>query len=246
LETNIEITDEEFSTLKLLYPTADLTIIEIFENKSSQTIIINDKNKNVSVTITSDNQLRCTCGHSKLLCNHRVLVIEIMSAKQKAKVLNKNFGLLHKLLLGNYIKENSRNELLATTKGRICSDMGVSIERFEYLIDWLLNHLFAKKPSLTQLLNECINLAQVNDRTGIPPDTSFRRPLFDHIILGQDLAQVTKRHGLYEGDLLRYEVHLKTLLTGLIPLAEFLGLTKISKGLESLDKIISEVIRLSY
>ena len=123
--------------------------------------------------------------------------------------------------------------------------MGVTLERFEYLMKWLMYDLFPKKVTLTQLLYECINITKKGIDNSFEISDDFKRPIYEHVILGKDLLDVLVKYHLYEGDLLRVEHTLKSLITGLAPLAEYLGLSKIAQNLSHLDKILIEVVKLS-
>ena len=163
------------------------------------------------------------------------------------EILNRDFSILHSLKYRGYIKESYNGKFQTTTKGSICSEMGISVKRFERLKDWLMYDLTQKNANLTEMLYEILKLTQqTNEGNFYIPNDNFKRPIYEHVILGKEIIDVVKKHQLYEGDLLRVEANVKSLIAGLTPLAEYLGLKRIANSLLELDKILTEVFKLSF
>jgi hypothetical protein len=159
------------------------------------------------------------------------------------RILNSEFSILEKLLANDYVVENAKGELLTTTKGSICAEMGVTRRIFEQLKNWLMYELFPLRPNLTELLYSCIKLVpEIDESDSFIDNLSFKRPIYEHVILGRNIIEVIRKHQIYEGDLLRVEVSLKSLIAALTPLAEYLGLEKLSQQFKDLDKILSDAL----
>ena len=69
----------------------------------------------------------------------------------------------------------------------------------------------------------------------------FEKPIYEHIILGRSLNDVLRKYQIYEGDLLRVELNLRTLVSNIIPLTDLLGLLKLKQNLELLEKFFSKI-----
>ena len=103
------------------------------------------------------------------------------------------------------------------------------------------------KPNLTELLYFCVKIIpEIDDSDYFIDNLSYKRPIYEHIILGREILEVIRKHQLYEGDLLRVEVSLKSLIAALTPLTEYLGLTKLCQQFKDLDKVLSEALRHSF
>ncbi len=246
VETGEDFEKEKLSALELYYQIDNLEISKTIEGEISQVIYVKENECENNVSLKQD-EFTCSCTHNDLFCKHRLLVLKQLPKVRVKRIIDKEFSFLSKLQKHNYVIETAKGKMNTTIKGSICAEMGITREKFEYLKDWLMLDLFAKKPSLSQLLFECQKIAPVVEDSDYFIDIlSFKRPIYEHVILGRDMLSVIRKHQLYEGDLLRIEVSIKSIISGLAPLAEYLGLTDISKNFESLDKILSEVLRLSF
>ena len=160
------------------------------------------------------------------------------------EILDHKFSFLNQFRIKNYIVEKKDGKIHTTTKGSICADLGVSIETFEQLIEWLYS-LFLKKPSIKQLLYDCLKKSTINNVNDVVFDSSYFQPIYEHIVLGHELAEVVQKHHIYEGDLLRLESNIKSLVSAIVPLSDYLGLKCLNKNLSNLDLILTEVFKLS-
>ncbi|MHA1306853.1 MAG: DEAD/DEAH box helicase [Candidatus Heimdallarchaeota archaeon] len=244
LEKQSNLTDNVLKYFEKIYPIKNLVIHKNMSNENISTLISED-NQNEFTTILQNNKLICSCENNDIFCKHKILFLQQLPVGLAGEIISNNFALLDDLRRKKYTSENSRGQILASKKGAICVEMGITLERFEYLMKWLMYDLFPKKVTLTQLLYECINITKkgIDDSFEISDD--FKRPIYEHVILGKDLLDVLIKYNLYEGDLLRVEHTLKSLISGLAPLAEYLGLSKIAQNLSHLDKILIEVVKLS-
>ena len=215
------------------------------ENDSSLYEIIEGEVKYL-IEIDRD-KIKCTCGINNLLCLHKLAVFKLLPILRIKEIINNNFAILHNLQFNGYISETAQGRLKTTTKGSICAEMGNSIKNFQKLKDWLMYKLAPKKPTFNQILFEMLKFIPEIDDSDIDfSNDYFKRPIFEHVILGKDIIEVVKKYQLYEGDLLRVEANLQSLISSLLPLTDYLGLQYIRKSLEDLEKILSEVFRLSF
>ena len=244
LEKQSNLTSNVLKYFEKIYPNKNLSIIKNMSNDNISTLITLD-NQNEITTILQNNKLICSCDTSDIFCKHKFLFLQQLPIDLASEIISNNFALLDTLRQKKYINENSRGQISVSKKGAICVEMGVTLERFEYLMKWLMYDLFPKKITLTQLLYECINITKKGIDDSFEINDDFKRPIYEHVILGKDLLDVLVKYQLYEGDLLRVEHTLKSLITGLTPLAEYLGLSKIARNLNHLDKILIEVVKLS-
>ncbi len=246
LKQNTKISLEILSNLEKIYPTESLVIANELSNQKIQSFKIENGKSTFTVTFTNG-ILSCSCDSKKIFCKHRMAVLKEQSLVTIKEILNRNFSFLHSLKYRGYIKETYNGKFQTTTKGSICSEMGVSVKRFEYLKEWLMYELSQKNSNLTEMLYEILKLVQQsNEENFFVPNDNFKRPIYEHVILGKEIIDVVKKHQLYEGDLLRIEANVKSLISGLTPLAEYLGLKKVANSLLELDKILTEVFKLSF
>ncbi|NHJ04226.1 MAG: DEAD/DEAH box helicase [Candidatus Heimdallarchaeota archaeon] len=223
----------------------DITINdEHFEGKAQIFELI--ENEERFIGILENDMLTCNCGEKELLCSHKIKILVSLPRKQVKNIINSNFAFLQKLLLNGFISENSQGRFQTTTKGSICAEMGVTIKKFIFLRDWLMYKLSPKKPTLSQILYELLQLIPELEDDDTFSNDYFKLPIYEHVLLGKDFVNVINKHQLYEGDLLRVEADIKSLISGLSPLSDFLGLKNISQSLQDLDKILTEVFRLSF
>ncbi|MHA1221309.1 MAG: DEAD/DEAH box helicase, partial [Candidatus Heimdallarchaeota archaeon] len=244
LETNSNFEDIK-RILEMYYPIRNMELIQIFEAEETQTFQIMDGLSKILVTLNSTN-LKCTCKESNLICRHKFFVLNNLARGNAVGIFNRNYSILDKLIIDGYVIEKADGILQTTSKGNVWAEMGISRRKFEFVKDWLLYDLFIKKLSLTLLLHECIRMQPVVESDGYKLNNlEFKRPIYEHVILKQEFIDVVTKHRIFEGDLLRVEVGLKSLIASLLPLTEFLGLEKIKKQLENLDLLLSEALRLS-
>ena len=244
LEKHNNLTSNAMSYFGKVYPNKNLSILRNMSNDNTSTLITQD-NQNEITTHLQNSKMACSCDTKDIFCKHKFLFLQQLPINITSEIISNNFALLDELRRKKYITENSRGQILTSKKGAICVEMGVTLERFEYLMKWLMYDLFPKKVTLTQLLYECINITKKGIDNSFEISDDFKRPIYEHVILGKDLLDVLVKYHLYEGDLLRVEHTLKSLITGLAPLAEYLGLSKIAQNLSHLDKILIEVVKLS-
>lgn len=246
LKQNAKISNEILSNLEKIYPTENLVIASELSNQNTQSFKIENGKNNFTVSFTNG-ILLCSCDPKKLFCKHRMVVLKEQSLATIKEILNRNFSILHSLKYRGYIKESYDGIFQTTTKGSICSEMGISVKRFEHLKEWLMYDLSQKNNNLTEMLYEILKrIQQSNEENFFIPNDNFKRPIYEHVILGKEIIDVVKKHQLYEGDLLRIEANVKSLISGLTPLAEYLGLKRIANSLLELDKILTEVFKLSF
>ncbi len=246
LKQNIKITNEILSDLEKIYPTENLIIVSELSNQNIQSFKIENGKNNFTVSFMNG-KLSCSCDSKKIFCKHRMTVLKEQPLATIKEILNREFSILHSLKYRGYIKESYNGKFQTTTKGSICSEMGISVKRFERLKDWLMYDLTQKNANLTEMLYEILKLTQqTNEGNFYIPNDNFKRPIYEHVILGKEIIDVVKKHQLYEGDLLRVEANVKSLIAGLTPLAEYLGLKRIANSLLELDKILTEVFKLSF
>jgi hypothetical protein len=241
LDFNSEIFDESLDLLSKLYTTNDLIISEILEDDEKQIIeVINGETKSFVTLNQSD--FMCSCNTNDLFCKHRLFVLKQLPKKASYRILNEKFSILQCLMKNDYIYEKSSGNYHTTTKGTIWAEMGLIRKKFEYLREWLIYDLYNKSSDLATIMNECLRIMQINLGNFYLSYIEFRKPLYDYIILKSEFIEVIKKYQIYEGDLFRVIVALKSLISGLIPLSEFLGLEKIKQKLETLDLLITETI----
>ncbi|MHA1155837.1 MAG: DEAD/DEAH box helicase [Candidatus Heimdallarchaeota archaeon] len=246
LKQSTKISLEILSNLEKIYPTENLVIASELSSHKIQSFKIENGKSNFTVSFTNG-LLSCSCDSKKIFCKHRMVILKEQSLATIKEILNRNFSFLHSLKYRGYIKETYNGKFQTTTKGSICSEMGVSVKRFEYLKEWLMYELSQKNSNLTETLYEILKLVQQsNEENFFVPNDNFKRPIYEHVILGKEIIDVVKKHQLYEGDLLRIEANVKSLISGLTPLAEYLGLKKVANSLLELDKILTEVFKLSF
>ena len=246
LKANTNISEKDLEILAIYYPTDNLYISEIFYNDTAQSFLIEDGREQQTVTFSNGN-LTCSCNQKSIFCSHRMVILKEQSKQVISDILNNNFSILHQLKKNNYIKESYDGRFQTTPKGSICSEMGVTIRRFEYLRQWLMYTLTEKDDNLIEILYELLKLIQyTEDENYFIPNNDFKKPLYEHIILGRELIDVIKKYQLYEGDVMRIEANIKSLISSLAPLADYLGLQKITKGLTELETILIEVFKLSF
>ncbi|MBK5112913.1 MAG: DEAD/DEAH box helicase [Candidatus Heimdallarchaeota archaeon] len=237
---------EKLLVLESLFPESKLEIIKTIDGDESQAIYVLDGETQFTLLLES-NRLSCSCPDLSFLCKHRIYVMKYLPSYIVSKILNSEFSVLEKLIVNNYVIENAKGEFLTTTKGSICAEMGITRKKFELLKDWLMYDVFTTKPNMTELLYYCVKLIpEIDESDSFIDNMSFKRPIYEHVILGRNILEVIKKHQLYEGDLLRVEVSLKSLIAGLTPLAEYLGLTKLSQHFKDLDKILSDALWHSF
>lgn len=244
LEKQANISGNVLNYFEKVYSDKNLSIIKNMSNDNISTLISLDNQYEITTNL-QNNKITCSCDANDFFCKHKLLFLQQLPTNRASEIIGDNFALLDVLRKKQYITENSRGQILTSKKGAICVEMGVTIERFEYLMKWLMYDLFPKKVTLTQLLYECINITKKGLDDSFEISDDFKRPIYEHVILGKDLLDVLVKYHLYEGDLLRVEHTLKSLVTGLTPLAEYLGLSKIAQNLNHLDKILLEVVKLS-
>jgi len=234
------------TALEKLFQKSELEIVKTVDGDDSQVIYLKDGDKQLTLFMEAD-RLICSCQNNSFLCKHRIFLMKHIPMNIVLGILNNEFSILEKLLVNDYVVENAKGELLATTKGSICTEMGVTRRKFEYLKNWLMYDVFSMKPNLTELLYTCIKvIPEIDESDSFIDNMSFKRPIYEHIILGRNLIEVIRKHQIYEGDLLRVEASLKSLLAALTPLAEYLGLGKLSQQFKDLDKILSDAFWHSF
>ncbi len=246
LKRNTKITNEILCILEEIFPIEKLVIASEFSNQNTQLFKIDNGKNSFTVSFTNG-ILSCSCDSKKIFCKHRMVVLKEQSKTTIKEILNRDFSILHSLKYRGYIKESYNGKFQTTTKGSICSEMGISVKRFEYLKDWLMYDLSQKNTNLTVMLYEILKLTQHSTEGDFfIPNDNFKRPIYEHVILGKEIIDVVNKHQIYEGDLLRIEANAKSLVSGLTPLAEYLGLKRIADSLLALDKILTEVFKLSF
>ncbi|MBD3191673.1 MAG: DEAD/DEAH box helicase [Candidatus Heimdallarchaeota archaeon] len=246
LEPISKFTTQHHQILEKLFPTNDINLFKGFAGKNVQSFKVKEEGEEFIVSITAG-KFTCSCSNDLFFCKHRWLVLKQLPTAYARKIINSNFAILQELRINNYIAEDTNQRLHTTVKGAICAEMGVGITKFKELKNWLIFRLFPEEPSLTQLLYECISVARQRENQVINEfENNLREPIFEHIILGKKLPEVIAKYNLYEGDFLRLEAKIKSLLEGLIPLSGFLGLTKINENFIALNEILSEVIQRSF
>ncbi|MFW9921669.1 MAG: DEAD/DEAH box helicase [Candidatus Thorarchaeota archaeon] len=242
----IHISDDLIKKLQKILPITNLFMMKNYNEKTRDCFVINDISQQFFVTIENDH-ISCSCNNYGILCKHILFVLSKLPISIVNQIITINYSLIHKLQINGYITENARGVLQTTTKGKICSEMGISIRRFEFLKDWLLYELNPSYPSLGQILGALLKLSPENVEEGyFIQNDIFVKPIYEHIILGANLEKIMKKHLLYEGDLLRTEVFLNATIASLIPLSEFLGLSDLAKKLLELEKLLLNVLTNSY
>ncbi len=240
------IDENKLTVLENLFPKNKLEILKTIDGDDSQAIYLREGDLQFTLFLESE-RLVCSCQKNSFLCKHRVFLMKHLPTNIILNILNKEFSILEKLLLNDYITENAKGELLTTTKGSICAEMGVTRSKFEQLKNWLMYDVFSIKPNLTELLYSCIRLLpEIDESDSFIDNMSFKRPIYEHIFLGRNILDVIRKHQLYEGDLLRVEASLKALLAALTPLAEYLGLTILCQQFKDLDKLLSDAFWHSF
>jgi superfamily II DNA/RNA helicase len=247
LEPVSKFNQKEEAVFEAIYADNELNLDDCFIGEENQTIIINNNGYQGFTVSINQYGLKCACHPDLFFCKHRWFVIKNLFKRDQIEALNNHFNLLQKLLRENFIIETAQEELRTTTKGTICAEMGTTIERFNYIKDWLKNSLFPKKVRLKQLLYSCNRLIQQQDGQINPlPQPIDDQPLYEHVILGKNLESIVTKHQLYEGDLLRTELSIKDLLTNLEILSNFLGMTACSKNITNLNQLVTESLNLTY
>ncbi|NHK31965.1 MAG: DEAD/DEAH box helicase [Asgard group archaeon] len=233
---------ELFALLEKQYQTAELNVNEIFEDEEKQIIEIFDGRRNSFVTL-KDNTINCSCNSKDIFCSHQLFVTQQMNKNHACLILENNFSILKKLIKNEYIYEKSSGNYFTTIKGSIWAEMGITRNQFEFLREWLIYDLIKKGKNLGKMINECLLvMTKINAQDSYLNYLEFKRPLYDYILLKQEFSDVVKRYHLYEGDFFRILMNLKSLITGLIPLADFLGLMNIKQIIETLDILITDTI----
>ncbi|NHJ85045.1 MAG: DEAD/DEAH box helicase [Asgard group archaeon] len=244
-----DIESYDFDVIEVLdhfYSTRNLSLNQILSGEKTQSIFISDNGQQFIITKT-EQKLTCSCSTNQLFCAHRLFVLKQINIDNALEIIKRNFSILTKLAINGYIIETAKNHLQTTAKGGICAEMGISVETFEKIKDWLLYDLFSKKPTLGQIIFECLKfIPQVETDSFMIDNTMYHKAIYDHIILGKDLVDVINKYLLYEGDLSRVESSLKSFLAGLLPLSEFLGLTSLHKKFANLDLLLSDVFWNSF
>jgi len=242
LLTSNDTENEYLKILQILYPYENLQLEKIYENDVYQTYQISDEYTKFLVTKNSD-QFQCSCN-DKLFCRHKSFILNLLPKNISMVIINKHFSILEKLIIDGFITEKVSGVLETTSKGTIWAEMGVTRQKFEYIKDWMLNNLFLKKINLSTILLECIKIEPIIESNGNYLNSlEFQRPIYDHVILKRDFLDVVTKYQLFEGDILRMEVGLKSLIASLLPLTEYLGLEKIKLTLENIDLLLSEALR---
>ncbi|MBN1330649.1 MAG: DEAD/DEAH box helicase [Candidatus Heimdallarchaeota archaeon] len=240
----LTINESEYESLKIfekIYPFETLVLEKIFENDINQTFQITDKFGKFFVTKNNE-QFQCSCN-DKLFCNHKSFILNLLPESISVAILNRHFSILEKLILDGFVVEKTSGVLETTSKGIIWAEMGVTKPKFEYIKDWMLNGLLLKKINLTSILLECIKIVPLIESNGNPLNgLEYQKPIYEHIILKREFLDVVTKYQLFEGDILRMEVSLKSLIASLLPLTEYLGLEKIKLMLENLDLLLFEAL----
>ncbi|HUU76849.1 MAG TPA: DEAD/DEAH box helicase [candidate division Zixibacteria bacterium] len=245
LEPISNFTLDHLAILEYKISNKDITLIDEYFEGQAQKFELMEKDEKF-IGILENDKLTCSCGEKVLLCPHKIKILITLPRKQVKNIINTNFAFLQKLLHNGFISENSRGRFQTTTKGSICAEMGVTIKKFTFLRDWLMYKLSPKKPTLIQILYDLLQLIPELEDDDIFSNDFFKLPIYEHVLLGKDFVDVINRHQLYEGDLLRVEADIKSLISGIAPLSDYLGLKNIYQSLQDLDKILSEVFRLSF
>lgn len=231
-----------FNLLEKQHNTAELGLGEVFEDDEKQIFEILEKKKNSFVALKK-NSISCSCNSNNLLCNHRLFILQNMNKKHASLILENMYSILKNLIRNEYIFEKSSGSFHTTLKGSIVVEMGITRKQFEYLREWLIYDLFNKGTNLRKLIRECLLImGQINSQDAYLNFLEFRKPLYDYILLKREFIDVIKKYQIYEGDFFRVLVNLKSLITGLIPLTEFLGLMKIKQLMETLDLLLTDTI----
>ncbi|NHJ87554.1 MAG: DEAD/DEAH box helicase [Asgard group archaeon] len=235
--------DSDFlDTLKEFYLINKLTLARIFENDLSQSFLISDELGQFLITKTN-NKFQCSCNN-KLFCAHKLFILNLLSKNTALEIINKNFSILDRLIIDGFVSEKTTGVLETTPKGTIWAEMGITKTKFEYIKNWMLNDLFIKKINLTTILTECIKITSILESTdNLPSSFEFQRPIYEHVIIKRNFLKIITKYQLFEGDVLRVEVGLKSLIASLLPLCEYLGLEKIKQALEDLDLLLTEALR---
>lgn len=246
LKQSEKFDNEKLLSLERLFLESELEITKTIDGNESQVIYIRDNETQIIVSLEEDH-IFCSCPNQSFLCKHRIFVFKHLPLNTVRRILDSEFSLLEKLIVNGYISENTKGEFRTTTKGSICSEMGVTRKKFEQLKNWLMYDVVSTKPNLTELLYLCVKiLPEINDSDYFIDNLSYKRPIYEHVILGREILEVIRKHQLYEGDLLRVEVSLKSLIAALTPLTEYLGLTKLCQQFKDLDKVLSDALRHSF
>jgi len=234
--------EELFNQLEPWYPLEGKQLVEQMEGAHFQRFTFQEQHKQQQVFI-KNGRLSCDCNKNKILCKHKYFLLKQMALPLRKKVLCRNFSVLDKLIAEGYVKENSGGRLVATTKGIIMAELNVSKERFEVLRDWMIYKLHPRNPSLTTLLFECLkNQPQIEEEEFLGDYREFLQPIYEHIFLRKDFNEILKKNELFEGDLFRVEMMVRELIKGLIPLAEFLGLSALKEKFEQLNLLLIKAI----
>ncbi|NHJ47120.1 MAG: DEAD/DEAH box helicase [Asgard group archaeon] len=241
LDFRAEMLDESLTLLSKLYSINGLKIGEILEDDEKQIIEVANGQTKSYVTL-NNSDFYCSCNVNDLFCKHRLFVLQQLPKKISCKILSEKFSILQNLTKNDYIYEKSSGNYHTTTKGTIWAEMGLMRTKFEYLREWLIYDLYRKSNDLATIMNECLRVMQINSSDFYLSYIEFRKPLFDYIIKKSDFIDVIRKYQIYEGDLFRVIVALKSLIAGLIPLSEFLGLVNIKQKLEILDLLITDTI----
>jgi superfamily II RNA helicase len=233
---------ELFNLLEKQYQTTKLNVNEIFEDEEKQIVEIFDGRGNSFVTL-KENTISCSCNSKEIICNHQLFIMQQMNKNQGCLILENNFSILNNLVKNEYIYEKSSGNFFTTLKGSIWAEMGITRTQFEFLREWLIYDLFKKGRNLGKMINECLLvMSKINAKDSYLNYLEFKRPLYDYVLLKRDFNDVVLRYHLYEGDFFRVLMNLKSLVKGLIPLADFLGLMEIKQIMETLDLLITDTI----
>lgn len=246
LKHSEDFDNDKLLGLERLFLDSDLEITKTIDGDESQAIYIRDNKTQYTISLEEDH-IFCSCSNQSFLCKHRIFVFKHLPLNTVRRILDKEFSILEKLIVNGYIVENTKGEFRTTTKGSICAEMGVTRKKFEQLKNWLMYDVVSTNPNLTELLYFCVKIIpKIDDSDYFVDNLSYKRPIYEHVILGREILEVIRKHQLYEGDLLRVEVSLKSLIAALTPLTEYLGLTKLCQQFKDLDKVLSEALRHSF
>ena len=246
LKQSENFNNDKLLVLERLFLDSELEITKIIDGVESQAIYIRDNETQITILLEKDHIL-CSCPNQSFLCKHRIFVFKHLPLNTVRRILDSEFSILDKLIVNGYVIENTKGEFRTTTKGSICAEMGVIRKKFEQLKNWLMYDVVSAKPNLTELLYFCVKIIpEIDDSDYFIDNLSYKRPIYEHVILGRKILEVIRKHKLYEGDLLRVEVNLKSLIAALTPLTEYLGLTKLCQQFKDLDKVLSEALRHSF
>jgi superfamily II RNA helicase len=239
LDYNQENFEKTVKLLDMLFETSNLETGDLFEDDEKQIIEISNGHTSSFVTINKG-IFSCSCNNKTIFCKHRLFVLKQLPEKQSTILLASISPILPDLIKNEYIYEKTSGRLHTTTKGTIWAEMGIVRRKFEYLREWLIYDLFTKGIDLVSVLQECLRISKIFDSSFYLDYNEFRKPLYEFLILKKAFIDIISKYQLYEGDLFRIIVTLKSTLTGLIPLSEFLGLTKTKELLETLDMLITD------